>query len=450
MTAILTALGSGASARKVLEFLMKKSPDLAPKITQALASGLTAEKILGFFSKERNFEKLKQSMEDQYPMHSNANPLVQAENIRGSNLAPDMSSGLQRQLPNIAGTAATLAGSYALSRAIPSILQHGAVAEAISPQTTPIKSQIQTQVNPQQPPISSNVTSVTQSQIPTQPEEISINRDEVNALWRRLSNDVIKHPDKDLSAFLKIANDLQKYSGLKREDFDRLYSEFIEKKQSGIPLNQIAKEIFSSYGKAKVVEQPSQELDRGQETERAPIAKNETVATPHGVGEVREIRNGQAIVDVDGKLHKVKEEELEGSPLPEKELADLYDDLIKGIEGETGEDVSRMVQWAGYNPEENTLTFLPHTGKLYKYSNISSEDAALLRDVLSVRKTSGENFIGAWKAGSKSPIGAALSRLIRKLQSERGGKGNEYEETHEPIYSAYEPAIQAKKKKKKK
>ena len=109
-----------------------------------------------------------------------------------------------------------------------------------------------------------------------------------------------------------------------------------------------------------------------------------------------------------------------------------------------------MVQWAGYNPETNTLQFLPHTGKLYKYANISPEDAALLTDILSVRKTSGANFIGAWKKDSKSPIGAALSKLIRKLQSERGGKGNEYEETHEPIYSAYEPAIQAKKNKKKK
>ena len=117
------------------------------------------------------------------------------------------------------------------------------------------------------------------------------------------------------------------------------------------------------------------------------------------------------------------------------------------MEKETGEDVSRMVQWAGYNPETNTLQFLPHSGKLYKYGDISPEDAALLTDILSTRKTTGANFIGAWKAGSKSPIGAALSKLIRKLQSERGGKGKEYEETHEPIYSAYEPAIEAKKEK---
>jgi hypothetical protein len=211
----------------------------------------------------------------------------------------------------------------------------------------------------------------------------------------------------------------------------------------------IQRKLVLPYAEAsKLVEQLKAEGLKQEEVK--PIVKNETVASPHGVGEVKEIRNGQAIVEVDGKLHKVKEDELESSPLPEKDLADLYDELIQGIESETGEDVSRMVQWAGYNPETNTLQFLPHTGKLYKYADISPEDAALLRDILSTRKTSGENFIGAWKAGSKSPIGAALSKLIRKLQSERGGKGNEYEETHEPIYSAYEPAIQAKKKKKKK
>lgn len=179
------------------------------------------------------------------------------------------------------------------------------------------------------------------------------------------------------------------------------------------------------------------------------IEKNSVVSSPNGVGEVKEIRNGQAIVEVDGKLHKVKEEELEAPPIPEKELSTLFDDLMEGIEKETGEDVSRMVQWAGYNPEKNTLQFLPHTGDMYTYDNISEEDASLLTDILSTRKTTGSNFIGAWKKDSKSPIGAAMSKLIRKLQAERGGKGNEYSAKHGTIYSAYEPAIQAKKKKKK-
>ena len=233
-----------------------------------------------------------------------------------------------------------------------------------------------------------------------------------------------------------------------REDFEKFFQIFDQKKNEGKALPTALKEASIEYDNHKL--SPEKGVIPEVEEKKSPkIEKNTLVSSPNGVGSVKEIRNGQAIIDVDGKLHKVKEEELETSPLPEKELSELFDDLVSGIEKETGEDVSRMVQWAGYNPETNTLQFLPHTGKLYKYGNISPEDAALLTDILSVRKTSGSNFIGAWKKDSKSPIGAALSKLIRKLQSERGGKGNEYEETHEPIYSAYEPAINAKKKKKK-
>lgn len=448
MAAILTALGSGMSAKKILEFLIRKSPDLAPRITQALASGLSAEKVLKFFSKDKNFDKLKQSMEEQYPMQGNANPLVQAENIRGKNLAPDMASGLQRQLPKAIGTAAAMGGSYALSRAIPSILQQGTVANAVnqqpnSPNPMPNNTQKLSQIpetQPQQPPPQNvnNVSSVTQTAPVAQPQGIVNPKEYLDKLGiKGKVDDLLKRGNspEQAAATLGMQGGAGKVSG-------KIDPELLAN------IDAYAKEAKTEQG--PMVEQPSQELDKGQEAERQPIAKNETVSSPHGVGEVKEIRNGQAIIDVDGKLHKAKEEELETSPIPEKELASLYDELIQGIEHETGEDVSRMVQWAGYNPETNTLQFLPHTGKLYKYGNISIEDAALLTDILSTRKTSGENFIGAWKKDSKSPIGAALSKLIRKLQDERGGKGKEYEETHEPIYSAYEPAIQAAKKKKKK
>ena len=397
--------------------------------------------------------------------------------------AQRVKSGLAMAATAIATPLAANAARGALQRALPSSLQP---LQSTSPQPPPsgsVPPTVQAPVPQQTPqqttpsnilPTSSqtpsqnvnNVTSVTQPQVKPQPEGItsqepSIQKQlskETDELWTRLEKGVKNHPNKDVSAFLKIADDLKKYQGMSRDQFDELFQDFSSKRQAGVPFSKIAKEMFGSYKQGNIntqtAQQPSQlgeELSQdSQEIERKPIAKSETVSTPHGIGEVKEIRNGQAIIDVDGKLHKVKEEELESAPLPQKDLAALYDELIEGIEGETGEDVSRMVQWAGYNPETNTLQFLPHTGKLYKYGNISPEDAALLTDILSTRKTSGENFIGAWKAGSKSPIGAALSKLIRKLQSERGGKGSEYEETHESIYSAYEPAVQAAKKKKKK
>ena len=146
------------------------------------------------------------------------------------------------------------------------------------------------------------------------------------------------------------------------------------------------------------------------------------------------------------KLHKVKAEDLAQSPLLEKDLAELHNDLISGIEKETGEETSRNVHWAAYDPETNSLLYVPYLGSGYLYDEIPEEDVKLLTNFLSTRKTTGKNFIGAWGAGTKSPIGAAMSALIKRLQSERGGKGKEYSRKFQTVYNAYEPAQKAAKK----
>ncbi len=80
------------------------------------------------------------------------------------------------------------------------------------------------------------------------------------------------------------------------------------------------------------------------------------------------------------------------------------------------------------------------------YDDISPEDIEALTNLLTQRKSTGDNFIGRWEAGTESPIGAAMYQLIKKLQSERGGKGNEYKNRFETIYDALEPAKEALKK----
>jgi len=386
------ALSSGFTPKSIVDFLISQYPSHKEKIKQALAYGYTAEQVMTFLGggqKELNRQKSLPNTE--YSQ-------IRQEDIQQNE---DINKGaLTAGALGATALAAPIAGqvlSSAMQRALPQSLS-GMIGTAL-PGLNPGNNQNATTSQAPSLPLNSNAQPSTLTsqppvnapsipQVPntTQPEGISSTSTEPNKL-----------------------------TGL---------------------ANMLAPGDEKSQEEAEKVAQK--------------LTKNSTVIAPQGVGEVKEIRNGKAIVEIDGKRHQIDEDELESSPIPEKDLADLYDELIEGIEGETGEDVSRMVQWAGYNPETNTLQFLPHTGKLYKYGNISEEDAALLTDILSTRKTSGSNFIGAWKAGSKSPIGAALSKLIRKLQSERGGKGNEYEETHEPIYSAYEPAIEAKKRKKKK
>lgn len=444
MSAFFQALEQGYAPEEILKYLSKSIPQVSKPIQKAQRAGYSVQQILGFLSK--NFDNQDRRGMTETERHT-ANKRADTERTKyGLKMAATavaapiaskaLSSALSRSLPQ---SLKSLAPSLASQSALPGggntpTPQAGNIS--LGTQTPPTSLQPQTNQLPttaqpvlssasQQPPIGSNVTSVTQPQPNAQPEGIINPKEYLDKLGiKDKVDDLLKRGNSPEQAAATLG--MKGGMGKVRGEIDPELLANIDayaKLPHGVPEEKI---------------------------ENVPIAKNETVSTPHGVGEVKEIRNGKAIVEVNGKKHQVDEEELEASPLPEKDLAALYDELIQGIEGETGEDVSRMVQWAGYNPETNTLQFLPHTGKLYKYGNISPEDAALLTDILSTRKTSGENFIGAWKAGSKSPIGAALSKLIRKLQAERGGKGQEYEETHEPIYSAYEPAVQAAKKKKKK
>lgn len=475
MNPILQGLQEGYGEDEILSFLTRAVPQLGNTIQKATRSGYKASQILGFLSKNFDTESLKGKSESQ--IHA-ANRRADSERTK---------YGLKAAATAIATPIAASAARSALSRALPTNLTNG-LTQTLSnsvPNASPSNPQSPSDsVNPnvsmqpqpqlpnqaqalsQQPPLNNpNAASIPEPANIEQPKQ---NSSMVDKLYSGFEKGRDKGFDFESDAFLKIAKRMKSTGEItSKEDFEKFFTLFDAKKNEGKDLPTALKEASIEYDNQKL--SPTEQLTQNeepqlQETEQlqepiekpevkaeAPkIEKNSVVSSPNGIGEVKEIRNGQAIIEVDGKLHKVKEEDLEASPMPEKDLSELYDDLIKGIEKDTEEDVSRMVQWAGYNPDTNTLQFLPHSGSLYTYDEISPEDAQLLTDVLSVRKTSGSNFIGAWKKDSKSPIGAALSKLIRKLQTERGGKGNEYSAKHETIYSAYEPAIEAKKKKKKK
>jgi hypothetical protein len=426
MTALLTALRAGLSAEKILAYLSRKAPELAPKIARALASGTTSDQVVKFFAKDKNFDRLKNSMQKDYSMENNANPLVQAANVRQKNLAPDMASSLQSGTKQAIQGAAGLGAGMALNHALPNLLKGsipekiGKIQETSSP-TPPLPN-----VKPEgsKPPVSPNIA---QPVNPVQPEVKSINSEEIlNTRGVKDQVDALiasKNGPEEVSAFF--------------EKFKPKDKKAIEK-ESGMPFDKVIEDYFAK---------------RPKESEIIPevqpkIEKSSIVASPQGVGEVKSIRNGKALVEVDGKTHQVNEDELIQSPLPEKDLADLYDDVISGIEKNTGQQVSRNVDWSGYDPNTNELAYKPHgSDKLYIYDDISPEDVKELTNLLTQRKSTGQNFIGAWEAGTTSPIGAAMYQLIKKLQSERGGKGNEYKNKYETIYDALEPAKKAAKEK---
>jgi hypothetical protein len=451
IASVASAIAQGYSISKIIKSVLNMNTPLAKSIKEALKQGYNEDQIGEYLSKGKN---LSFSQKNQM-----LTGMTEEEKARGIAYRQTKS---EKNIGNILKTAATAipvaAAGYAagpmlgaaLGRAAPSIFGPGAIPGAATtaiggippagppPGTTPQNTiniqgtRLPSNAPPGTPPISP--VAQTQPQPVAQPQAININPAEVlEKLQSKTKVDELAKSGNDAASitgffqkfYPKIVKDVEKEAG---KDFENVISDYL-------------------INRPKEAEKPPEiQPEIAEEIETPKIEKKSIVATPNGLGEVLEIRNGQAIVEVDGKKHKVSEDELISSPLGHKDLADLYDDLIGGIEKTTGQQVSRNVEWAGYDPKTNELAYKPHgSDKLYAYEDISPEDADLLTSFLTQRKSTGENFIGAWEAGTTSPIGAAMYQLIQKLQKERGGKGNEYKNRYDTLYDALEPAKKAAK-----
>jgi hypothetical protein len=463
MNSIFSALESGYDPEEIIGYIAKAIPKMAPTILKAKKSGYSVQQILGFLSK--SFDNTDRRGLSQSERHA-ANTRADTEMVK---------HGLKMGATALAAPLAAGAAGSALQRAFPAQLQ--GLAPGIASQMPGLSQQQpmntagqNTPSSAMQPPLNQAQNKVTPSSSPPIIETGNI--PQTPAITQAVT------PKRDINKSL----DIIKSSGLETNIKNMLEGGMSPPDIAAVLPRMAGKDLAKKLGKIEgglegVIEdyaqsmpkpdtnmsqvqpdanlaqsepamQPEAPILKEEPKEKKSIEKNSVVASPQGVGEVKEIRNGQAIVDVDGKKHKVSEDELIQSPLPEKELADLYDDVIKGIEKETGQEVSRNVEWAGYDPNTNELAYKPHgSDKLYVYEDISPEDAQTLTSLLTKRKSTGSNHIGAWEANTTSPIGAAMYQLIKKLQSERGGKGNEYRGKYQTIYDAIEPAKLASKRK---
>ena len=188
------------------------------------------------------------------------------------------------------------------------------------------------------------------------------------------------------------------------------------------------------------------------------VNKDENIViTPKGVGKVKEETKNSNRIEINGKdfiIDKINSHDL---PIPEKDLAQLYRDLLDGIEANTGMPVSRHVFYSGYDPNERELLYIPSSGEAYVYENVSEEEIKELLPLMAQRKTTGSNYIGAWQKGTDSPIGAAMHKFIakRKKQNEelrKQGKlvEKDYKRKFNKIYNAIGPAEEALKENEKK
>ncbi len=504
---IASALTGGYTTKQIMQFLIRQFPQHADKIKGALKAGFTADQVVKFLGGGRKgVNQETEGLTEHEQVRSK--DMQRRENVnqgalKGAGMAalaggtalaaPMAKSALQRAAPQLFGPGAitsssnTGLGPSSNNTGSPSPTQAPQIPQAnlISPSSSqpPVSPNIPQQSQPNQPKLNTtNINElVNKHGLTKHIESLSSNVKDPKAIAGILYNKFPREMKKfQEEAGIPMEDAISEYmqSNVKPLDIeepdDKLgFKEAFKTMEEGAPTNKLYEGIFESLKNGKdtfagikdpLISKAKPYFDKGiikspedlkrfvnnpeefQQKEPSKIEKGSTVASPQGIGEIKEIRNGKAIIEIDGKKHQVDEDELIESPLPEKDLADLYDDLISGIEKTTGKQVSRNVDWAGYDPGSNELAYKPHgSDKLYVYGDISERDIEVLTKFLSQRKSTGSNFIGAWQAGSESPIGAAMYQLIKELQEERGGKGNEYKNKYETIYDAIEPAKKAAK-----
>lgn len=470
MNPINAALTQGFSNQSILQYLLRHFPHAKKQIEKAVAKGFTADKIIKYLQGGRQEVNRDETMTELEK--TRATDIERKQNIKKNIGKGALALG------------ATALGGYALSRALPraaTALQGELLpAEARASQALQlpnqtinapqISNQQQQLPGPQQPPSQPEIPPVQPQQMapeqapvspiqatPTPPmaapqQPIAPLPGKVQNVLNGMLQSKKQQTPQEMAIALKnlYPKEVKEYEKTTKTPLIRAVEEFSKQvpKETEIAKSSmpIAGKSLAEVPPAEIKKEPQPEIEAPKEE----VSKGSTVGLPNGnIGEIKDIRQGIATIESNGKEYRRKIEDLIEPPMPMKDLATLHEELIKGIEEKTGEEVSRMANWVGYDEGKKSLAFQPHgpNSKFYVYDDITEEEADELKSIEVMRKTSGENYIGVWKQGTKSVVGNRLFNLIRKIQMARGGKGKEYSYRFDSIYDALEPAKKASKEK---
>ena len=148
------------------------------------------------------------------------------------------------------------------------------------------------------------------------------------------------------------------------------------------------------------------------------IKKGEIVYDPKTgiVGDLKDVKNKEGLLDDNGKLHKVRLEDLKE---PDEDVRKTVSRLLEIPEI----DKSAQIAYWAYDKPSDELFVTYHNGETYKYLEVPDDIKQEIENSSAVPKTEGETVYGAWSQDQKpeySPQagkeivsrGATLSKLI--------------------------------------
>ncbi len=426
---IAKAISSGFTSKQIIDYILKKFPNQSGKIKDALAAGYTVDQVVKYLGGG------KKSL-NMMPMPEETSTGVNTEFARTRQ--KDIQRSQQENKYAMAAGTAAIGGlgagmaTKALSRALPANLLEYGQNTLQQPRSIPPTSQPPMGPGPNSPGVQ-----VMGGNPPSQPmpSPANIPQPPVSTQGIVPQRDIKKSVDliKNIGEESRVKNLIE--GGLAPKDIAGVLRKLVGKEKLQVlegaegGLESAIEDYAQSIVKqpkdltetiptseemlqqnALEPEEKKEDLNLPEETIESakPIEKNQTVVAPQGIGEVKAIRNGKALVEIDGKTHQIDESELEQPIYSKEEIAKTYNDLMSMI---PEEHKSGFIQWAGYNEDTNELGFIPRGGKYEVIKNITPEEAQKIKEGKGVARTTGETREGLWVVGEDTR-GGVISQII--------------------------------------
>jgi hypothetical protein len=484
-------LAIGYTAKVILDFVSKKVDKLAPAIQNARSTGHDDDSILKFLSGklpkgQKAQEQAKAKLTDNEAYLKKIGFKTKGEREESRNKA--LKGALQVGSAALGAYGAYKAyqgfqGSKALNGVIQAEAQPAtSMAEAETIDITPggavnapkrLPNQQQQLAGPAAPPPQADPQApppppqAPVAPVPTGPDPADLLNQ--MGMLQRVDNLATRNPPETISALVKqiLTPGQKKFLKEQNLDLDQVINDYISTKPAEQP--QAPQESgIDALAEASAVQPTQTSVQNGplatsppQKPPQTapPLGRNaliEPISEPQGpapgqlatlprgdIGEIEEIKNGIATVNIDGKKHRVKLGDLGLEP---PEAVELVHQILQIPESER----STAMSWFGYDPGTRRLAVQFHTGKLTIYDDVSPEKAAKIAEGATA-KTTGQNEYGEHTEGQVDSRGAALIlEIVADPKYKRAAKGqpkNANYQTYETIYDFWEKLRKKPKRK---
>ena len=445
---IKDALSAGYTAEQILKYLSKAFPDLGEGIKNALSLGKPVEEILKYVSKIQPKEAQKMQQSRQQNPHLRAKQSYQDY------------SGVSDLVKGGANLAVLGAGAYGLARGLPALARTGIGQNLLSKfklgQKTPTLDPFQgsTEPNIQSPDMQQQSGSqqsykTTPSQTPLDQKlfprtgyqpEAPINQ--YRAESKKVAEGIISELgiDKTLKNVSTEGKNLEQISkDVLSSMSEKQKKQYEAKRNAGEakPMVALLKDYFGQAEGETGLETPEkgvkETLANMPQPEPERLEKGAIAALPNGLtGEVKSIRNGEALIEDEGKLHKVKAKDLQ---MPDEHIATTVARLLEIPEV----DKSSVLNYWAYDPDDNELFIMYHNGETYRYKEVDPGLVKELEEAAATPKTQGENAFGAWSPEDKLSRGAtAIKSIIANPKYKKPKKGEEINKFYKKLRKGYD------------